>query len=227
MPAPARRPDGPGPLPDGAAWRSSLDDHPLAWGKMKTGFSEAASFPDGLAASLLDVLDRTPCGVLVLGSSGDVLGANRNADRMLDLAAGADHRARRDALRALLAAARAKLDPNDALFVTIRREPRPPLVLHATPVEAGGSPHTVLVLVELAHPPQPDAKVLRRLFDLTPAETRLAQAIGCGQTLAEVSRATGLSHATLRTQLASIFVKTQTRRQAELVALLAKAAILS
>jgi DNA-binding CsgD family transcriptional regulator len=64
------------------------------------------------------------------------------------------------------------------------------------------------------------------MFGLTPAEERLAVQITRGDTPADIARETGVSIATVRSQLAAVFAKTQTGRQAELVALLARVAIL-
>ena len=54
-------------------------------------------------------------------------------------------------------------------------------------------------------------------FGLTPAEARLSSALVAGRSLADYARETGLSRNTARNQLATIFEKTGTRRQAELV----------
>ncbi len=61
---------------------------------------------------------------------------------------------------------------------------------------------------------------LRSRFCLTPAEAQIALGIADGETLAAVAEARGVSVSTARTQLKSVFVKTGTHRQAELVALL-------
>lgn len=52
----------------------------------------------------------------------------------------------------------------------------------------------------------------------TPAETRLAQALANGMNLKEYSGLACISVTTARNQLASLFAKTGTHRQAELVA---------
>ncbi|GAB5452068.1 MAG: helix-turn-helix transcriptional regulator [Halioglobus sp.] len=63
---------------------------------------------------------------------------------------------------------------------------------------------------------------LRQLFDLTPAEARLATLLARGLSLAEGSEVQGISPHTARAQLKSIFVKTGVSRQAELVRLVLK-----
>jgi DNA-binding CsgD family transcriptional regulator len=56
-------------------------------------------------------------------------------------------------------------------------------------------------------------------FDLSIAEARLAGALIRGQSVTEYAAENGLSRNTARNQLSAIFMKTGTRRQAELVAL--------
>ena len=64
------------------------------------------------------------------------------------------------------------------------------------------------------------ARLMAGLFKLTPAEMALAEALAAGQTLTEYAERVGVSRNTLRTQLRSIFDKTDTKRQSELTRLL-------
>lgn len=132
------------------------------------------------------------------------------------------------ALRRLLKQAGQCLRIGGESWVTVPRVCGVPLVLHTIPLGESGSSeqNTVIVLVDLRYSPRPTPGVLQKLFDLTPAEARLAIEIAGGRTLSETSVKMGLSNATLRTQLSAVFNKTQTRRQAELVALLTRVAIL-
>jgi len=61
---------------------------------------------------------------------------------------------------------------------------------------------------------------LQIMFCLTPAETRLAEYLIRGMNLAAVSGQLHLSRETLKSQLRSLFEKTRTNRQGELIALL-------
>jgi DNA-binding CsgD family transcriptional regulator len=61
---------------------------------------------------------------------------------------------------------------------------------------------------------------LRSRFMLTPAEVQVALGLAEGKTLAAIAKMRGVAVSTARGQLKSIFVKTGTHRQAELVALL-------
>jgi DNA-binding NarL/FixJ family response regulator len=72
--------------------------------------------------------------------------------------------------------------------------------------------------------PMPSEGSLRKLFDLTPAEARLAQRLACGDSVEEVASTLHIKMTTARTQLAAIFAKTETRRQAKLVAILSHVA---
>lgn len=75
-----------------------------------------------------------------------------------------------------------------------------------TPVSAGGSPA--------------DA-ILRALFDLTPAEARVASGIAEGLSLGQIAARHAVSVETVRVQAKAIFAKTGATRQAQVAALLA------
>jgi DNA-binding CsgD family transcriptional regulator len=63
----------------------------------------------------------------------------------------------------------------------------------------------------------PDMAFLRFKFDLTPAEARLVLRLVEGDSLKSSAQALGIGYETARTTLKSVFHKTGTRRQAELV----------
>src|SRR5262245_31866110 len=62
--------------------------------------------------------------------------------------------------------------------------------------------------------------LLRCRFGLTPAEARLALQLVAGETLRSAAAKLGISYETVRTHLKTIFNKTGTCRQAELVVVL-------
>ena len=100
--------------------------------------------------------------------------------------------------------------------------------------------HPLLLTVALFLPPQslpalpacaivmvadPDARrlsraILRQLFDLTPAEACVAQALAHGEALEDIAATLDISLYTVKTHLQKLFRKTGTRRQGELVAML-------
>lgn len=85
---------------------------------------------------------------------------------------------------------------------------------------------SALILVDLDAHPEPSPRTLHSLFGLTAAETQLAVELARGHNLLDIARSRRLSRTTIRSQLGALFVKTQTRRQADLVALLGRIAIL-
>lgn len=102
---------------------------------------------------------------------------------------------------------------------------RPAMVLHVLPVR--GVAHDVFaqagslaVLSPVNAPTAPPDALLNGLFDLTPAEARVARTIVEGGTINDYAEATGLSRETIRGCVKSVLAKTGTRRQAELVGLL-------
>lgn len=80
----------------------------------------------------------------------------------------------------------------------------------------------LLLLHELDEVRGSGGDVLRQRFGLTPAEARLALALADGTGLAAAAHANGIRVSTARAHLKAIFGKTDTHRQAELVALLAR-----
>lgn len=102
----------------------------------------------------------------------------------------------------------------------------PALVVHLVPVQRTaqdvfiGASHIVLVTPVTA-PAAPLTNLLSGLFDLTPAEAAVARGIAGGASIPEFAKQNGVSPETVRTQLRAVFEKTGTRRQVDLVRLLA------
>lgn len=105
--------------------------------------------------------------------------------------------------------------------------PRPgklPLMLMIAPLQLAGERPThgaaLLFVFDPEIEPQLRSDLLQRLFLLSRAEAELAVALCCGRSLDEVALERGTSINTVRSQLRSIFLKTGTKRQPELVSLL-------
>ena len=60
-------------------------------------------------------------------------------------------------------------------------------------------------------------RLIARLYGLTPAECRFTAALLSGQSLTEYGERAGLTRNTLKTELRSLFAKTGTARQSELI----------
>jgi DNA-binding CsgD family transcriptional regulator len=80
---------------------------------------------------------------------------------------------------------------------------------------------TVVVLTPVTLSQAPPVELIRSLFDLTPAEARVARSLSAGETLDDIAETGGVSRNTVRTQLRGVMEKTGCTRQAELVSLLA------
>ena len=72
------------------------------------------------------------------------------------------------------------------------------------------------------YPPGPPAAILAKIFRLTPSEAKLASIIARGVPPDIAARELKISRDTARNQLKSVFIKTDTHRQSQLVALLSQ-----
>jgi DNA-binding CsgD family transcriptional regulator len=81
-------------------------------------------------------------------------------------------------------------------------------------------PAAILFVTDPTEHVRPSQAVLRGLYGLTPAECRVALLMGDGRSPQEIARMLGVSSNTLKSQLASIYRKTDTSRQSQLVRLL-------
>ena len=106
---------------------------------------------------------------------------------------------------------------------------RPAAILHLLPLR--GDAHDlfsgaafIVVLTSIGITAMtPDTPLLRALFDLSPAEAKLAVALSSGHTLKQAAADANVRFSTARSYLESIFRKTGTHQQSQLVALLKSA----
>jgi DNA-binding CsgD family transcriptional regulator len=78
----------------------------------------------------------------------------------------------------------------------------------------------VLVLTPVTLPRALPVELVQSLFDLTPAEARIARSLAAGKTVEDIASSGGVSVSTVRTQVRGVLEKTGCHRQAEVVALL-------
>jgi DNA-binding CsgD family transcriptional regulator len=78
----------------------------------------------------------------------------------------------------------------------------------------------VLVLTPVTLPQAPPVELVQSLFDLTPAEARVARGLASGKTVDDIASAGGTSANTVRTHVRGVLEKTGCNRQADIVALL-------
>ncbi|TFZ02164.1 helix-turn-helix transcriptional regulator [Ramlibacter henchirensis] len=84
----------------------------------------------------------------------------------------------------------------------------------------GLRPVVMLLFYHPSSAPPIDSGLLYAVFGLTPAECRIATMLAEGLSLKQIADAQGTQHETVRKQLRSIYQKTSTNRQPELVRLL-------
>jgi len=183
-------------------------------------------------------LDRVGVGVILVDSRARPLLMNRRAQTLLDACDGLGvgrgglftmRQETTDTLHRLVAEAADTTEGRGTAAGGALTLPRPsglrPLMALITPFARerwpvrGGAAAGVLVSdpEDVAPPP---AEVLRRLWGLTAAEAALACQLAAGRSLEEASQVLAVRLPTVRTQLARVFAKTGTRRQAELMRLL-------
>lgn len=115
--------------------------------------------------------------------------------------------------------------PQQAL--SLPRHGRQPLLLTVAPFVPEGLPLLPACAIVMATDPdvyQLSGAVLMQLFDLTPAEAGVAQALAHGDALEDIATALDISPHTVKTHLQKLFRKTGTCRQGELVAMLHRGA---
>jgi DNA-binding CsgD family transcriptional regulator len=105
-----------------------------------------------------------------------------------------------------------------------------PFVAHVLPLRGAGldvftGATSLLYITPLAQQNPLAAGLLQALFDLTPAEARVAGLIAEGQSVDSITDSLQVSTNTVRTQLKSVFAKTGVGRQAELATLLSAHAL--
>jgi DNA-binding CsgD family transcriptional regulator len=78
-----------------------------------------------------------------------------------------------------------------------------------------------IVVVSPAQPRSPPSlEILKGLFDLSPAEARVAQGIAARRTVEEIADRARVSRETVRSQLKTVLAKTGTKRQLDLAVML-------
>jgi DNA-binding CsgD family transcriptional regulator len=181
-----------------------------------------------LAANVvLPLLERAGYGAAVCTVDGTVVARNEPAAHMLATIASlepADDQREGARLPPLLTQALRAYDP-EPVFLSIPGTRRIAAQTVARP--AGQDATFLLILTDLNVRPGPSANTLRSAFGLTRREARVASALATGMRLQDVAAAHGVGMGTVRSQLKSIFMKTGTNRQSELVALLARLLLFS
>ncbi|MEI8163922.1 MAG: LuxR C-terminal-related transcriptional regulator [Betaproteobacteria bacterium] len=183
-------------------------------------------------------MDSMLVGAVVLDEKGVVMRVNSIAEKILDDKDGininrgqltaeyrGEDRELQRLIRLVLEMPAGKPAIAEATSLT-RPSGRTKLGLLIRPIPVGEwseGPHRPAVVVFIRDPErksQPSFELVRQLFDLTPAEARLALLLADGMTLDEAAEALEIRKNTIRAHLRSIFSKTGVKRQTTLVSLM-------
>jgi DNA-binding CsgD family transcriptional regulator len=192
------------------------------------------------ALGTLDALSRLGLGAIVLDHDKRVVELNDEAKKCLGSCirivdgrlAGIERNSNEHFQSLITAAAQPEggMSADQESFVLLPGLGARPVIAYATPIpsvrrqEAVGLGAIILLVSQDGHR-VPDTRLLEALFALTPAEMRLAVALARGLDLQSIAQSHHTTVGTLRVHLKSIFEKTNTSRQAELILLLARLSI--
>jgi DNA-binding CsgD family transcriptional regulator len=185
------------------------------------------------AAATLEVLGLP---VFVLGRSGSVVAVNALAEELSSVLLPAAHGmltttdlAANSLLRHAIDNAGSSSQPFVHSIPLKATADRGPMILHLVPLRGDANDifsqaSSLLVVTSVSMTnPGADGKILDALFDLSPSEARLALTLASGSTLKQAATEAGIQLSTARSYLESIFRKTGTHQQSQLVALLKSA----
>jgi DNA-binding CsgD family transcriptional regulator len=182
-----------------------------------------------------DAFDRLGYGAVVLARDGQVIdltsSARRHVNSCIQINRGQLNAVDRNAnekLQSLIAShvrpgGQGAAVPNGAVVL-----PQPqghPVIAyvawnHNRAVKESSEAAGIVLLVDPDDQREPADVLLQQAFSLTPAELRLVLGLVKGLSLQAIAQQHGLSVGTLRVHLKSVFAKTGTRRQAQLLTLL-------
>jgi len=179
-------------------------------------------------------IDALALSMLIVDGKGVILHLNAGAERLLNsrvsgLACKSErlstaHPTNKNRLAALIAAATGYPAVGGAMFLS-GEETRQVFVTPlpaASPFAQDWQTPLALVLVMEAGKNLSTLQLLGKLYDLSPTELRVASALLTGKSPEEYAQEAGVTLNTVRSQLKSLFRKTGTCRQSELVAVLSR-----
>lgn len=181
----------------------------------------------------LDTLDRCSTATLLVAADASIIHANQIAEALLtEGTALCQRNGRLMAIRQKEGAALSSLireatrmggAPSADGTMLLRRVNEQPLHILVAPFRmawAGQPTAGAIVFVRDPSRSMSAIATLRALFNFTPTEARIAQALANGKSIGDIAAAHRATLQTVRKQLKSIFAKTETNRQAQCVAVI-------
>jgi DNA-binding CsgD family transcriptional regulator len=214
------------------AWPSN--DGPLLFGPASAATTARELFVRALGIS--DAFDMMETAALLLDRYGRVVRTNKVADaklgdhlRIVNGHLMTDDRNAATALRQLIEHAIGNADAGATMMppVAILRPGRRAMAVYAVPLsgvvrDVLAAVRAIVVIRDLEECSQPPEAHVRNLFGLTSAEAKLATRVASSEQLEHAADELGIAYQTARNQMQAIFAKTDTHRQAEIVALFAR-----
>lgn len=210
--------------------QAQLDQPPLGAHQDHAGatFNNSAASPHRRGMeSTTGMLERIGCGYLVMASDRRVIDWNSAAldtlerqGEVVETAVGIA-----SALKRLVENVPGQFPAGSLSWVVFRSRGDRPVILNEDGITARDGT-SIIAFLDRENRSGANPHTLQKMFGLTGAETHLALRLAHGDAPLEIARSWRLSRTTIRSQLASLFAKTDTKRQAELVALLGRIAVL-
>jgi DNA-binding CsgD family transcriptional regulator/PAS domain-containing protein len=191
------------------------------------------------ADAAADVLDQIPQAVVLFGTGGKVLMANRAATALLGIeptlkltrqvlvaAVPSENKRLNQLIQGVLATGMGKGFHSGGGMVISRAGLRRPLHVLVTPLRTRtirlgkDVPVAAVFISDPEREPVSESQALSQLYGLTAAESRLALVLAAGKTIKDAAEQFGVTQSTLRSQLKSVFGKTNTNSQSQLVRLI-------
>ncbi len=174
-----------------------------------------------------DTLDLMSNAIFSLSSRGRVLTANLAARRLMAMRDGLFSTANgelvpsatsaRAAFTRMLAQCCLRLPGTGHRLSLDRPSGKPALLVDILPSPQAGTGGCIMVVTDPAAEPKDVVSKMRDFFGLTKAEARLAAALAHGKRLQEVAEDFSVSINTIKTQLRSIMMKTNTFNQSDII----------
>lgn len=203
--------------------------------KLRPHFARAAVLSSRVQASrastLVDALDATGTPIALLDAKGRILHASKTfVGAMGDVFVDSPRRLRLTDLEAdsrLEQALVQRAATGSGTSIAVRNQDNLGIaVLHLIPARRDARDlfnrvESFAVIAQPGNDTLPSIDIIASLFDLTPAEARVARGLAQGHSLEELAVALSVTQATVRSHLKRIFAKTSTKRQSELALLVA------
>ncbi|QEE19725.1 response regulator transcription factor [Youhaiella tibetensis] len=182
---------------------------------------------------LTTAFDRVSMGVLLFDAGRNVIYANPQSKGVLGKGLAISNsklQVQSPAEASLLRAALAKAidEGENSEFLTISQDAEHPLIVQFISLGRGGTPSgasAAAFLIDTNAPAPLSERLVARLYGFTPTEARVATALARGHQANQILADMGITTTTFAFHLRNIFRKAQVSRQQELVALLARSAV--